>query len=101
MKRATIAAVLLASVVLGPSSQTAAAGTQHTGIIGPPGNSACLQGTHTLTDPCTGAKTLLQSTRLNLDLFLGMHVRVYGQDVGVECRVVDVRQIRPVVEHCH
>jgi len=102
MKRISLAMLFLAVVVPGPSSRAVATGPQHTGIIGPPPEvSICGQGTHTLTDPCTGAKTLLVSSHLDLDLFMGLHVRVSGRDAGIECRVIDVRRLRPVVERCN
>ena len=100
MKRAYLV-VLLAVVLLSPASRVGAAGTQHEGIIGPPPQvSGCLQGSHTLTDPCTGEEILLVSSKFSLDLFLGLHVRVSGPDVGVTCPVMDVRQIKQVVQKC-
>jgi hypothetical protein len=49
----------------------------------------CLQDSHFLTDPCTGAMTLLdESQALDLDPFVCSHVDVDGPDVGLECQVI-------------
>jgi len=62
--------------------------------------SPCLQETHILTDPCTGAETLLTSTQYNLDASLCSSITVSGPDVGVECPVIDVKTIDPSPPAC-
>lgn len=48
----------------------------------------CLQGSHFLTDPCTGAFTgglmlLNESQAMDLDPFVCTHVTVDGSDIGI------------------
>ena len=49
----------------------------------------CLQGSHFLTDPCTGNISLADDTQaLDLDPYLCKYVVVNGPDIGVECTVI-------------
>ena len=62
--------------------------------------STCLEGTHLLSDPCTGSSVLLSSTRFNLDSYLCSDVVVSGPDIGVECPDIDVQSIDPSPPSC-
>lgn len=53
-----------------------------------------------ITDPCSGATTVLESSVVNLDAYLCANVLVDGPDVGVECPVVDAQTIQGVDPAC-
>jgi hypothetical protein len=60
------------------------------------GTSTCLEGTHVLTDPCTGFESALldaQFSSVNLDGYLCQYVSVSGQDVGIECPIIGVQNL--------
>ncbi len=62
--------------------------------------STCLEGTHELTDPCTGASVLLSSTQYSLDSYLCSYIAVSGPDIGVACQDIDVKALDPSPPVC-
>lgn len=60
----------------------------------------CMQGSHSIIDPCTGQAALLESVQLDLDNFLCQHAEAMGPDVGVECPVMSVDYVLPVDPAC-
>lgn len=62
-----------------------------TGVLQPlPGPTICMQGeTHWLPD----AEVFLRATGIDLNQYIGRTVTVHGVDIGLLCRVIDVRQV--------
>ncbi len=57
------------------------------------GTTTCIEGTHDLTNPCTGTESVLLNSFFSsvpLDPYLCQYVSVSGQDVGVECPDIGV-----------
>ncbi len=60
------------------------------------GTSTCLEGTHDLTNPCSGFQTILLDSFFSsvpLDNYLCQYVKVSGQDVGIECPDIGVETL--------
>src|SRR5437899_6998122 len=78
-----------------PVSETT--GLSGRGLLGlATGTSTCLEGTHVLTDPCTGFESALldsQFSSVPLDSYLCQYVAVSGTDVGIECPIIGVDQL--------
>ena len=64
------------------------------GIVERSGPSDCLEGSHMITDPCSGETTLLESPAVDLDAYLCAHAVVDGPDIGTECPVIDPQTIQ-------
>jgi len=62
---------------------------------------ACIQESHFLIDPCTGATTLLkESATLDLDPFVCTGVVVDGPNIGIECQVIQPSSVAPSSPTC-
>ena len=62
---------------------------------------SCIQGSHFLTDPCTGFMTLLkESATLDLDAFACTYDVVDGPDIGIECEVIQPSSVVPASPVC-
>ena len=60
------------------------------------GTSTCLEGTHDLTNPCSGFQTILLDSFFSsvpLDNYLCQYVKVSGPDVGIECPDIGVETL--------
>lgn len=100
MSIARIGIILLVPFLMAPGTPHNRGKVKLVGIVEVAGPSVCQQETHLLRDPCTGEAVRLVSSRVNLDLFIGMHVKVSGPGVGVTCDVIAVRSILPVAQKC-
>jgi hypothetical protein len=94
-KSVIICLILLATISI-MSKQTSA--MEAHGTVTPYGIDFCMQGSHWLINGCDGSKVNLQSSTINLDMFLDQYVRVEGEDVGVECIVIEVVNIEMLPE---
>ena len=60
------------------------------------GTNTCQEGTHDLTNPCSGSETVLLNSQFSLiplDNYLCQYVSVSGPDVGVECPDIGVQTL--------
>ena len=77
------------------------ANIQSTGVIEPfPDPTICLQGSHIITDLCTGRAELLDEFWIDLDPFVCQHVFVEGPNVGVECRIIGPTTVSVTEPQC-
>jgi hypothetical protein len=98
MRIVRVGVLLIAPLLMAPGSP--AHRVSRVGIILAAEPSSCLEGTHVLQDPCTGTAVRLASGQVNLNLFLGLHVKVGGRAGGTECEIIEVRSIRLVPQKC-
>jgi hypothetical protein len=98
MRIARMGVLVLAPLLMAPGPP--APRMSRIGIVEATVASSCPGATHVLRDPCSGAVTGLISTHVNLNLFLGLHVKVGGRGDGVACDVLEVRTLRLVPQKC-
>lgn len=92
-----VASCLLALCAAAASGDARAAEAQ--GIVEPLLESCELE-THLITDACTGAGQRARSARFDLNAFTCQHAGVIGDEVGLVCPALDVREISAVPMTC-